>query len=234
MASMVPQVQSITKPIKSYVRREGRSSTTRKRALEKLWPLFGIEANSDFLDFDTLFSRHAPCFLEIGFGTGTALIQTASNHPENNYIGVEVYRTGIASVLSQVDELGLTNIRVLNNDAVEVLNNQIVDQSLDGILLFFPDPWHKTRHHKRRLVQSEFVQLVTQKLKPGGLFHAATDWENYAQQMMTRLSANARLINTAGEQNYFPRPPCRPLTKFEQRGKKLGHGVWDLLFKRTR
>ncbi|NOX42489.1 MAG: tRNA (guanosine(46)-N7)-methyltransferase TrmB [Gammaproteobacteria bacterium] len=219
--------------IKSFVRREGRSSVKRKLAFDKLWPQFGIEPDSDVLDFDKLFARHAPCFLEIGFGTGTALIETASNHPQNNYLGVEVYRTGIASLLNQVDELGLTNIRVFNNDAVDILNKQIEDRSLDGIFLFFPDPWHKQRHQKRRLVQAEFIQLVVQKLKPGAVFHAATDWQDYAQQMMTVLSANPKLTNVAGAQNYSPRPEYRPITKFEQRGQKLGHGVWDLLFQRT-
>ncbi len=230
---MNAQVRPITRHIKSFVRREGRSSVTRKRALEKLWPEFGIEADNVLLDFDKLFARQAPCFLEIGFGTGSALINAASRHPENNYLGIEVYRTGIGSLLHYVDELALSNIRVFNNDAIEVLNKQISDQSLDGVYLFFPDPWHKKRHKKRRLVQTEFVQLVVKKLKPGALFHAATDWEDYARQMMAVLSTNPDLINIAGKQRFSPRPASRPITKFEQRGQQLGHGVWDLLFQRS-
>jgi len=225
--------QAIKQRIKSFVRREGRSSAKRKQAFDKLWPHFGIEQHNKPLDFESLFVRQAPCFLEIGFGTGTALINAAAQHPENNYLGVEVYRTGIGSLLQQVDELGLSNIRVMNNDAVDLLDKQINDQSLDGIYLFFPDPWHKKRHNKRRLVQTEFVQLVAQKLKPGALFHTATDWQDYARQMMSVLSASPDLTNVAGEKRFTPRPASRPITKFEQRGQQLGHGVWDLLFQRN-
>lgn len=218
--------------IKSFVRREGRTSTNRKQALERLWPLYGINPDSGQLDLDALFSRHAPCYLEIGFGTGTTLLDLATNNPQNNYLGIEVYRTGTAQLLSQAEELALSNIRVFNDDAVEVLNKQIPDDSLDGIFLLFPDPWHKKRHHKRRLVQPEFMQLVLTKLKINGLFHAATDWEAYAQHMMSVLSETKQLLNTAGEHNYADRPDYRPITKFERRGQALGHQVWDLIFRR--
>ena len=219
--------------IKSFVRREGRSSDKRKQRLEQLWPRLGINPDTGMVDFNILFDRQAPTFLEIGFGTGTALLEMATKNPGNNYLGVEVYRTGIGQLLSQVDDLGITNIRVFNDDAVDVLTHQIPDQSLDGLFLFFPDPWHKKRHHKRRLVQSGFIQLILKKLKPGGVFHAATDWEDYAHQMMAVLSDNAQIINSAGEHHFAERPEYRPYTKFERRGQSLGHGVWDLIFHRV-
>lgn len=219
--------------IKSFVRREGRDSAKRKHLFEQYWPVYGIDADRGLLDLDNLFGRHAPNFLEIGFGTGTALLDMAMHNPQNNYLGVEVYETGISQVMKQAGESGLDNIRLFNGDAVDILQKHIPANSLDGVYLFFPDPWHKKRHHKRRLVQTGFMQLVIEKLKRGGQFHAATDWEDYAQHMMWVLGSMQQLHNAAGTGEFSARPDYRPLTKFERRGHRLGHGVWDLLFTKT-
>ena len=218
--------------IKSFVRREGRSSDKRKQLLKQLWPRFGINQDTGIIDFNILFDRQAPTFLEIGFGTGTAILEMATKNPENNYLGVEVYRTGIGQVLSQVDDLGITNIRVFNDDAVDVLTHQIPDQSLDGLFLFFPDPWHKKRHHKRRIIKPEFIQLIQQKLQLGGLFHMATDWQHYAEQMLLQMDQAEGFSNISGTGNFSASKADRCETKFERRGLKLGHGVWDLIYKK--
>lgn len=219
--------------IRSFVRREGRLTKGQQRALHDLLPSYSISLEQGCLDLDALFGRHAPHILEIGFGNGASLAAMAAQHPEQDYLGIEVHRPGVGNLLLQVEKLGLTNIRVSSDDAVEVIAQQIPDASLDAVYLFFPDPWHKKKHHKRRIVQASFTRLIRQKLKIGGLFHLATDWENYAEHMMEVLSASEGFVNMAGQRQFTPRPDFRPLTRFEQRGERLGHDVWDLTFKRA-
>jgi tRNA (guanine-N7-)-methyltransferase len=218
--------------IRSFVRREGRLTKGQQRALDELFPRYGICLQQGELDFQTLFGRQGFRVLEIGFGNGASLAEMAASHPENDYLGIEVHRPGVGNLLLQIEKQGLNNIRVSNDDAVEVLEQQIPNASLDAVYLFFPDPWHKKKHHKRRIVQPAFVQRLRRKLKMGGIFHMATDWENYAEHMLKVMSSAAGFENLAGEGNYIARPAYRPLTKFEQRGHRLGHGVWDLIFKK--
>ncbi|MDY6980488.1 MAG: tRNA (guanosine(46)-N7)-methyltransferase TrmB [Pseudomonadota bacterium] len=218
--------------IRSFVRREGRLTKGQQRALEVLWPRFGVDFTPQCLDLDTLFGRTAPRILEIGFGNGGALAELAQQHPENDYFGIEVHRPGVGNLLIQIEKHHLINVRVSQHDAVEVLEEQIPDHSLDALYLFFPDPWHKKKHHKRRIVQPAFVEMVQARLKPGGILHMATDWEDYAEHMLEMMQPFTAFENTAGENNFSPRPEYRPLTKFEQRGQKLGHGVWDLIYRK--
>ncbi len=218
--------------IRSFVRREGRLTKGQERALTELWPVMGVEYKAEMLDLNVLFGRSAPVVLEIGFGMGKSLVEMAAAAPEKNFIGIEVHRPGVGACLASAQEAGLTNLRLFCHDAVEVLEQMIPDQSIDTLQLFFPDPWHKARHHKRRIVQPKFVQMLRPKLKIGGIFHMATDWENYAEHMLEVMNAAEGFENTVKEGNYAPRPDYRPLTKFEQRGHRLGHGVWDLLFAR--
>ena len=218
--------------IRSYTLRQGRLTPAQQRAMDELFPRFGIPSAETPLDFDALFGRAAPRILEIGFGNGDSLAAIAQTHPDNDYLGVEVHTPGVGHLLLKIEELALTNLRVMRDDAVEVLTHRIADASLDAVYLFFADPWPKKRHHKRRIVQEEFAQLLRRKLKPGGRFHMATDWENYAQHMLEVMSAAAGFRNTSPSGGYVPRPDYRPLTKFEQRGQRLGHGVWDLIFER--
>jgi tRNA (guanine-N7-)-methyltransferase len=218
--------------IRSFVKREGRLTKGQQRALDELFPRYGISLQQGELDLDVLFGRQAFRVLEIGFGNGASLAEMAANHPENDYLGIEVHRPGVGNLLLQIEKQELTNIRVSNDDAVEVLEQQIPNTSLDAVYLFFPDPWHKKKHHKRRIVQTEFVQLVWCKLKPGGIFHMATDWENYAEHMLEVMTKAKGFENVASKGNYIARPDYRPLTKFEQRGHRLGHGVWDLIFEK--
>ena len=220
--------------IRSFVRREGRLTKGQQRALDTLWPRLGIEADGRPLDLRAVFGRTAPCYLEIGFGMGTSLAMMAQAMQQQDYLGIEVHRPGVGSLLMQIEELGLTNIRVMCGDAVEILERQIPDLSLDGVLLFFPDPWHKTRHHKRRIVQHPFIDLLSRKLKPGGKLHMATDWLAYAEHMLTVMGEREDFSNDAGAGNFSPRPDYRPITKFEQRGLRLGHGGWDLVFRRKK
>lgn len=219
--------------IRSFVKREGRLTVGQERALNELFPLYGLTLQENPLDLDVVFKRTSPRILEIGFGNGTSLSEMAANNPEQDYIGIEVHRPGVGNLLLQIEKLGLTNLRVINEDAVEVLKQTIADESLDAVYLFFADPWHKKRHHKRRIVQKEFVQLLRKKLKLNGAFHMATDWEHYAQHMMQVMNESEGFENTSGKDQYLPRPEYRPLTKFEQRGQRLGHGVWDLIFKKV-
>lgn len=218
------------RPIRSFVLRAGRVSRAQARALETLLPLYGIPYRSEPLDLDAVFGRHAPRILEIGFGMGETTARIAAAHPENDYLGVEVHTPGIGSLLKQIHEAGLKNVRIIPHDAVEVLQHMIPSESLDGVHIYFPDPWPKKRHHKRRLIQPAFVALVADRLKPGGYLHVATDWQPYAEHILAVLSAEPRLENTAS--GYAPRPEWRPMTKFETRGLKLGHGVWDILFRK--
>jgi tRNA (guanine-N7-)-methyltransferase len=219
------------RPIRSFVLRQGRMSNAQTRALETLLPRWGIPYQETLLDLDTAFGRAAPKILEIGFGMGDSTASIAAAHPQNDYLGIEVHGPGVGSLLNQIEALSLTNLRVIQHDAVEVLKQMIAPASLDGVHIFFPDPWHKKKHHKRRLIQPELVALLCEKLKPGGYLHAATDWQEYAEHILAVLAAEPRLANTAVD--YAPKPDYRPLTKFEQRGIKLGHGVWDIVFRRV-
>jgi len=218
--------------IRSFVMRAGRITDAQVRALEVLWPKYGVEFGPDALDLDALFGRRAPRTVEIGFGNGENLATVAANHPERDYLGIEVHRPGVGRLLLALEELQLENVRVISHDAVEVLAQQIAQQSLDEVVVLFPDPWPKKRHHKRRLVQSAFVELATDHLQPGGVLRIATDWQPYAQQMLATLSANSRLRNLAADGTFVPRPAERVATRFEKRGERLGHEVWDLAFSR--
>lgn len=219
--------------IRSFVMRAGRTTEGQQKALDEVWPFMGLEVKEGSVVFSELFGREAPVVLEIGFGMGDSLIEMASQQPENNYIGIEVHKPGVGRLLSRANEAGLSNIRVYAEDAIEVLAQCIPDNSLDVLQLFFPDPWHKKKHHKRRIVQPEFAQTVRKKLKVGGYFHMATDWENYAEHMMDVMTEAEGYQNKAGEGVYSPQPEWRPVTKFQKRGERLGHGVWDLMFERT-
>lgn len=220
------------RPIRSFVRREGRLTKGQQRALDELWGRFGIDNSGTPLDLSRVFGREAPKVLEIGFGNGASLAQMAAAHPELDFLGIEVHRPGVGALLLLLEQNGLGNVRVICDDAVEVLKSRLAEASLDRVQLFFPDPWHKKRHHKRRILQPAFVNLVHDKLKPGGILHLATDWQDYAQQMLDTMNAAPGFRNLADDRGYSPRPDMRPLTKFEQRGQRLGHGVWDLLFAR--
>ena len=217
--------------IRSFVLRAGRMGSGQQKALEELGPQFVLPYQADALDLAAAFQRQKPKILEIGFGMGGATAEIAQAHPENDYLGIEVHTPGVGALLKQIGERKLNNLRIIQHDAVEVLQYMIANAGLDGIHIYFPDPWHKSKHHKRRLIQPGFVALLAQKLKPGGYLHLATDWQNYAEQMLEVLTNETALINTATD--YAPRPDYRPLTKFEQRGLRLGHGVWDLLFRRA-
>ncbi|QDF67853.1 tRNA (guanosine(46)-N7)-methyltransferase TrmB [Shewanella sp. SNU WT4] len=219
--------------IRSFVLREGRLTKGQEQALETQWPTMGLDYTPTSLDLAAAFGREADVVLEIGFGMGASLVQMAKAAPELNYIGIEVHKPGVGACLGDAAKEGVTNLRVFHHDAVEVLENSIADGSLSRVQLFFPDPWHKARHHKRRIVQPEFVQLLRRKLKIGGVFHMATDWENYAEHMLEVMSAAEGYANQSNSNDYVERPDHRPLTKFEARGHRLGHGVWDLMFERT-
>ncbi|MCL6414162.1 tRNA (guanosine(46)-N7)-methyltransferase TrmB [Aestuariirhabdus sp. Z084] len=218
--------------IRSFVLRAGRMTTGQQKGWDEGLPRFGLTREQGVLDPQQVFGRDAPRVLEIGFGMGTSLLEMARKDPARDYIGIEVHRPGVGSLLNEVIKEGVSNLRVYCDDAVEVLKQSIPDASLARVQLFFPDPWHKKRHHKRRLVQPEFVQQIRQKLVPGGEFHMATDWENYAEQMLEVMEAAEGYRNSVGQRQYTPRPEYRPLTKFEKRGERLGHGVWDLVFER--
>ena len=221
------------RPIRSFVMRAGRMTVGQARALEELWPRYGVEYSPAPVSLEQLFGRQAPRTLEIGFGNGEHLASLAASHPERDYFGIEVHRPGVGHLLMLAEKTGLTNLRASSHDAVEVLRDQIAPGSLDEVLLLFPDPWHKKRHHKRRLVQPPFVELVASRLASGGVFKLATDWENYAQQMLEVLSAaNALFENLSPTGDWVPRPDERAPTRFEKRGARLGHGVWDLAFRR--
>jgi len=215
-------------PIRSFVLRAGRMGPGQQRALAELGPRFVLPFQPRPLDLDATFGRHAPRVLEIGFGMGDATAQVAAAMPDTDFIGIEVHAPGVGALLRRIGEQGLSNLRIVQHDAVEVLAQMIPPQSLAGVHLWFPDPWHKKRHHKRRLVQPGFVEALVSRLAPGGYLHCATDWQPYAEQMLAVLAAAPGLRNTAA--GYAPRPAWRPLTKFEQRGLRLGHGVWDLVF----
>ena len=203
---------------------------SQQRALDNSWTLFGLEHGSGLIDVATVFPQAGPLVLEIGFGMGRSLVEMAAAKPGDNFIGIDVHKPGVGGLLHSMEQQRVENIRVYCHDAVEILRDCIPDASLDTVQIFFPDPWHKKRHNKRRLIKPEFVQQLRTKLKAGGLLHLATDWEDYAKQMQTVLSAAEGFENRYGHGEYAPRPEHRPLTKFEQRGERLGHGVWDLMF----
>lgn len=219
--------------VKSFVKREGRLTKAQGKAIDDNWPTMGLSIEQGLLDLDDVFARSAKRVLEIGFGMGKSLVEMAAAAPDTDYIGIEVHRPGVGACLASAQEAGVTNLRVFEHDAVEILDKCLKDESLDRLQLFFPDPWHKTRHHKRRIVQAEFVQHIRQKLKIGGEFHMATDWEPYALHMLEVMQAAQGYENISNTQDYVPRPDYRPITKFEVRGQKLGHGVWDIIFKRV-
>lgn len=216
--------------IRSFVMRAGRTTEGQAKALSELGPRFVLPYTAQPLDFPVVFGRSAPVVLEIGFGMGDATAKIASTLPDTDFIGCEVHEPGVGSLLKQMGERGLTNLRIVQHDAVEVLEHMIRPGSLAGVHVYFPDPWHKKRHNKRRLIQPPFVADLVSHLAPGGYIHCATDWEPYAQQMLEVLGANPDLVNTA--EGYAEKPAYRPLTKFENRGLKLGHGVWDLVFRK--
>lgn len=220
--------------VKSYVKREGRLTKGQEKALADYWPTMGIDYADAPLSLSDVFGRTAPVVVEIGFGMGKSLVEMAAASPDKDFIGIEVHRPGVGACLSDAGDQGVENLRVMEHDAVEVLKNMIPDGSLSRLQLFFPDPWHKKRHHKRRIVQSEFAELVRTKLAIGGCFHMATDWEAYAEHMAEVMNNAPGYTNTAEEGDYVPRPEYRPITKFETRGQKLGHGVWDLIYERTK
>ena len=216
--------------IRSYVLRQGRISNAQQRCLDHLWPVYGIPYSQQPLDMGQVFGRDATRILEIGFGMGETTAAIAQAHPQNDYLALEVHTPGVGSLLKQIEEAGLKNIRIIQHDAVEVIRDMLTDSVLDGVHIFFPDPWHKTRHNKRRLIQPAFVKLLAARIRVGGYIHVATDWQDYAEQVLEVLRSEPSLENDAVD--YSSRPAYRPLTKFEQRGLRLGHGVWDLIFRK--
>lgn len=218
------------RPIRSYVLRQGRVSNAQRRAHDALLPAFGVPFSHDIVDLDRVFGRRATKILEIGFGMGETTAAIAARHPENDYLGIEVHTPGVGSVLKRIHDLELSNVRVIQHDAVEVLAHMIAPRTLDGVHVFFPDPWPKKRHHKRRLIQPAFVALLAARMKPDAYLHVATDWQDYAAHILATLSAEPLLRNTT--EGYAPRPDYRPLTKFEDRGLRLGHEVRDIIFRR--
>ena len=227
---MTDTTNPINRHIRSFVLRQGRVSPAQQRSLDTLMPRYGIPYAAQSLDLDNAFGRSAPKILEIGFGMGEPTAKIALAHPQNDYLALEVHPPGVGSLLKQIDAQDIQNIRIIQHDAVEVLRDMVNDATLDGVHIFFPDPWHKARHNKRRLIQTPFIAQLVQKIKPGGYIHVATDWQDYAEQVLAVLSAEPLLQNTAVD--YAEKPAYRPLTKFENRGLKLGHGVWDLVFRR--
>ncbi|CAH0532589.1 tRNA (guanine-N(7)-)-methyltransferase [Vibrio stylophorae] len=223
----------VVRKIRSFVRREGRLTKGQEAALNECWPTMGIDFALERLDWQQVFGNSNPVVLEIGFGMGASLVEMAKNAPEKNFIGIEVHSPGVGACLMAAKEAGVTNLRVMCHDAVEVFEHMLPESSLATVQLFFPDPWHKKRHHKRRIVQLPFAEMLRQKLAIGGVFHMATDWENYAEHMLEVMNQAPGYENLSSTQDYVPRPEERPLTKFEARGHRLGHGVWDLKFARN-
>lgn len=219
--------------IRSFVKREGRLTKGQASAIDQNWATMGLEHKNGLLDLSQVFGNDNDVILEIGFGMGKSLVEMAAKSPDKNFIGIEVHRPGVGACLADAAEAGVTNLRVFEHDAIEVLADCIADEALAGLQLFFPDPWHKKRHHKRRIVQTAFAESLRKKLKMGGVFHMATDWENYAEHMLEVMQVAPGYKNLSQSNDYMPRPDFRPLTKFEQRGHRLGHGVWDLMFERT-
>jgi len=227
-AATSPEPGHPRRAIRSFVLRAGRMGSGQVKALETLGPRYVLPYKAEALDLPGVFGRQAPTILEIGFGMGAATAEIAAARPQEDFIGIEVHTPGVGALLQRIEERGLSNLRLIQHDAVEVLRDMIAPASLAGIHVYFPDPWHKKKHNKRRLIQAPFVQALSARLAPGGYLHCATDWQPYAEQMLQVLGAEPTLANTAA--GYAERPDWRPLTKFENRGIKLGHGVWDLVF----
>jgi len=226
-----PAAQS--RRVRSFVRREGRLTTGQRHALENLWPRYGIAAGGGLIDAAAVFGRVAPITLEIGFGNGESLAAQAEQQPERDFIGIEVHRPGVGHLLVEIQRRGLTNVRIFNEDAVDVLDRRIPPASLDAVQIFFPDPWHKKRHHKRRLIQPAFVRMIASRLRPGGFLHLATDWDDYAAHMVSAMAEVTELFAPEGPQPLAQRPAQRPATRFERRGERLGHRVSDFLYRAT-
>lgn len=216
--------------IRSFVLRAGRTTPAQERALGELWPTYGIDLTAVPLDLAAVFGREARRCLEIGFGAGEVIASLAETNPQNDYLGIEVHRSGVGRLLLRAEQCALKNLRVICSDAVDVLREHIADASFDEVLVFFPDPWHKKRHHKRRLIEASFVALAAEKLRGGGILRLATDWQAYAEQMLAVCNANPALESLSVDSTYVPRPEFRPPTRFERRGERLGHGVWDLAY----
>ncbi|MGZ5050079.1 MAG: tRNA (guanosine(46)-N7)-methyltransferase TrmB [Methylobacter sp.] len=223
--------QTPSNKIRSFIRRQGRITQGQQLALDNYWDTYCLDPSSDY-DFSQVFGRSAPLIVEIGFGSGDSLAQTAAANPDKDYIGIEVHRPGVGHLMLLLEQQGLTNVRIYCHDAMDIIERKLPDHSLDGVHLFFPDPWPKKKHHKRRIVRPSFIELLTRKLKKDGYFHAATDWEHYAEHMLEILSAATGLKNDSPTGDYCERPDYRPLTRFEKRGLRLGHGVWDLIFRK--
>jgi tRNA (guanine-N7-)-methyltransferase len=222
------------RPIRSFVLRAGRVTDAQERALAELWPTFGVDFDGSALDLDAVFARRAPRCLEIGFGAGEVIGALARSNADIDYLGIEVHRAGVGRLLLYAAQAGLKNLKIIRHDAVQVLESALPDRSFDTILIFFPDPWHKKRHHKRRLLDASFVETLADKLRPGGVLRLATDWQAYAEQMLAVCGGCARLISQSDGDGdgYVPRPDFRPPTRFERRGERLGHGVWDLAYRK--
>ena len=216
--------------IQSFVRRSGRLTLGQKMGLTEFWQDYGVDLPKGNIDLDTLFVKPQEVVLEVGFGNGDSLLEMAMKMPDKNFLGIEVYEAGIGRLINEAHKCQLSNLKIIQADAVEVLTDHIENDSLSRFQLFFPDPWHKKKHHKRRLVNDDFLDLLSQKIKQGGEIHMATDWEHYAIQMMDTLKSHPHFKNTQSDPIYSPRPDYRPMTKFERRGERLGHGVWDLIF----
>lgn len=216
--------------VRSFVLRTGRLSEFQRQTMNDNWATYGLEHQTEPFDFPAIYGNTNPVILEIGFGMGKSLVEMALQNPDKNYLGIEVHTPGVGACLAYAVEKQVKNLRVICHDATEILRDSIADNSLGGLQLFFPDPWHKAKHHKRRIVQPHFVETIYQKLQPNGFIHFATDWQNYAEQMLDVLKSAVGLRNVSPTNDYIPRPDFRPLTKFEQRGHKLGHGVCDLYF----
>ena len=220
------------RPIKSFVRRGGRLTQGQKNALAEYWPLYGVDFESSKTQLATIADRFEALKMEIGFGSGEALISMAQADPKCFYLGIEVHESGVGRCLNSIHENAINNVRVIKHDAIEVMQQMLPEQSLDRVFLFFPDPWHKKRHNKRRIVNQQFRNLLTALLKPGGCVHMATDWQDYAEHMADELLSDPRFKNLGDEKGYAIRPAYRPVTRFENRGVKLGHGVWDIVFEK--
>jgi tRNA (guanine-N7-)-methyltransferase len=216
--------------IKSYVLRAGRVSNRQQQGLDLWFKDYQLSMVAGPWSLEQVFGRSADTIVEIGFGMGASLCEMANNNPHINYLGIEVHRAGVGSLAADLHDAGINNVRIVDQDAVEVFRNYIENNALAGVQIFFPDPWHKKRHHKRRLIQPEFIRLLVQKIKPGGFIHCATDWQEYAEHMLDVLTSTSDLSNLQQTGGYVPRPESRPLTKFENRGERLGHGVWDVIF----
>ncbi|RUM86102.1 MAG: tRNA (guanosine(46)-N7)-methyltransferase TrmB [Candidatus Thioglobus sp.] len=222
--------EKVVHKIQSFVRRSGRLTLGQRTGLIDLWPQFGVDIPSGIIDLNSLFKKIQPITLEIGFGNGDSLLEMAINAPDQNFLGIEVYEAGIGRLINEANKHQLSNLKIIKADAVEVLEHHIKDDSFDTFQLFFPDPWHKKKHHKRRIIQTDFLDLISNKLQDGGTMHMATDWENYAEYMMVTLEKHPHFKNAMSAHKYSLRPEHRPITKFERRGERLGHGVWDLIF----